>query len=350
MNIECTNEDLIESIIGFDALYDSMHKCKSNVLWKTSVSHFYLNGIEESLKLEKQLKEGTYKPRSPKKFTLTSPKKREAVSIAFRDRVFQRSLNDKIIYPIMTKSLIYDNCACQKGKGTDFARKRLHTFMQKYYRKHGNNEGFVLQMDILGYYPNMSHELIREQFRKKLPKEAFDMANNVLTEQYEGDVGYNPGSQMIQIAGITALDKIDHFIKEVLRIKFYLRYMDDFIIICENLEYLEYCLKEIDKKLNKLGFKLHPKKTKILKLSKEIKFLGFTHRLTDTGKIVMLVCTDSVKREKRKLVRMSHLVKKGYMKKSKVDECYKSWKAHASKGNSFKLMQRMDKFYKELWG
>lgn len=157
------------------------------------------------------------------------------------------------------------------------------------------------------------------------------------------------GSQMIQIAGISALDKVDHFIKEVLRIKYYLRYMDDFLIICDDLEYLEYCLKEIDKKLKELGFTLHPKKTRIYKLNKEIKFLGFTHRLTNTGKVVMLVCSDTVRRERRKLVRMSHLVQKGYIKKSKVDECYQSWKAHAGKGNSYKLLKRMDEFYRNLW-
>lgn len=154
---------------------------------------------------------------------------------------------------------------------------------------------------------------------------------------------------MIQIAGIIAMDKVDHFIKEVLGVKYYIRYMDDFILICESLEQAEYYWKEIEKQVNKLGFTLHPKKTKIIKLNKEIKFLGFRHRLTDTGKIVMLICPEAVKRERRKLVRMSHLVKKGLMEKSKVDECYASWKAHASKGNSFKLIQRTDKFYKELW-
>ena len=343
------NDELIESIIGFEALYDSMYKCKNGVLWKTSVSHYFLNGIEETLKLEEQLKNGTYKPRPPRKFTLTSPKRREAVSISFRDRVYQRSLNDKAIYPIITKSFIYDNYACQKGKGTDFARNRFITFLKKYYRKHGNNEGFILQMDVLGYYPNMSHSLIEDLFERKLPQEVFEMAKPILREQYDGDVGYNPGSQMIQIAGISALDDLDHFIKEKLRVKFYGRYMDDSFIIHESKEYLEKCLKEIEVKLKEFGFVLHPKKTHIIKLSKGMKFLGFTFRLTDTGKVVMLVSSDTVKREKRKLVRMSHLAKKGYMKKSKVDECYKSWKAHASKGNSFKLMQRMDKFYKELW-
>lgn len=192
MNIEKTkDENWIEKTIGFEALYNSYNKCKKGVLWKTSVIHYDLNGIEETLKLEKQLKEGTYKPRPPKKFTLTSPKKREAVSISFRDRVYQKSLNN-IIYPILTKSLIYDNCACQKGKGTDFARERLHTFMRRYFINHGSNEGYVMQGDILGYYPNMSHQLINRQFKAKLPKEISDRTEVVLVDQYEGDVGFNP--------------------------------------------------------------------------------------------------------------------------------------------------------------
>ncbi len=339
--------ELVESIIGFEALYNSMYKCKNNVLWKTSVSHYYLNGIEETIKLENQLKNNKYKPKPPLKFMITSPKKREAVSIAFRDRVYQRSLNDNVIYPILTKSLIYDNCACQKGKGTDFTRDRLHTFLRKFYRKY--KTGWVLQMDIQGYYPNMQHSLVEEYFRKKLPKEAYLMARKILTEQYSGDIGYNPGSQMIQIAGITALNGLDHYIKEKLHIKYYIRYMDDTIIIHENKEYLEECKEKIEKELNKIGFNLHPKKTKIYRIEEGIPFLGFNHRLTSTGKIIMTVKHETIKREKRKLVRMVHLVQKGYMTREKVNTCFESWKAHASKGNSFKLMQHMNQFYKKLW-
>ena len=64
--------------------------------------------------------------------------------------------------------------------------------MRKYYRKHGNNEGYVLQMDIQGYYPNMQHGLIEKQFKKKLPKVAYEMSKTVLEDQYDGDIGYNP--------------------------------------------------------------------------------------------------------------------------------------------------------------
>lgn len=77
-------ENIEENIIGFDALYSSMEKCRKGVIWKDSVAHYYLNGIEETLKLEEQLKTGTYKERKPVQFTIMAPKKREIVSIALK--------------------------------------------------------------------------------------------------------------------------------------------------------------------------------------------------------------------------------------------------------------------------
>lgn len=85
---------------------------------------------------------------------LTHPKKREAISIMFRDRVYQRSLNDNIIYPAMTKSFIYDNCACQKGKGTKFAKDRLVRHIQRAVKQWGLDL-YVEQFDIKHYYENM---------------------------------------------------------------------------------------------------------------------------------------------------------------------------------------------------
>ena len=113
-----------ELITGFDALWLSMMKCKRGVMWKDSVANFVLNGVKEATKLSDDLNDGAYVERPHKYFTVTSPKRREIMSISFRDRVYQRSLNDVAIYPVMVKSFIYDNAACQKGKGTDFARNR----------------------------------------------------------------------------------------------------------------------------------------------------------------------------------------------------------------------------------
>lgn len=338
----------INQIIDFENIYNSMMKCRTNVIWKDSVATFYLNGIEKSITLSDQLLNGAYRPRKPMKFTITSPKRREIISTSFRDRVYQRTLNDLIIYPIMTRPFIYDNWACQKGKGTDKARERLKEFLRKEYRHYGNG-GYCLKIDIKGYYPNMSHKYIEELFLKALDEDTGNRAVKILSEQYDGDTGYNPGSQLVQIAGITALNNFDHWIKEVLGIKYYLRYMDDIIIIYHDKAKLQECLKDIEKKLATYGFSPNEKKTKIYKLEDGFEFLGFHFRLTDTGKVIMTINSENVKKERKKLRRAVALAKKGILAKEKVDTMYRSWKAHASKGNSYKLITRMDKFYEELW-
>ncbi len=337
-----------ENVIGYDALYDSMNKCKCGVMWKDSVAHFVLNGPEEIMKLERDLKNGTYRPRKPQHFTITHPKPREIASVPFRDRVYQRSLNDNVLYPTMTNGFIYDNWACQKGKGTDRARERLREFFHKFFRHHGTN-GYIAQFDIKGYYPNMSHSYIEGMFRKKLDPEIFDMVLGVLRSQYDGDVGYNPGSQMIQIAGISALDPLDHYIKEQLHIRYYIRYMDDFILIHESKSYLEECQKKIEERLARCGFKLNPKKAKIVPIADGVMFLGFRYKLTATGKVLLLIDPKNVKAQRKKLFRLVAKSKKGLIPKESVDESYRSWRTHAAKGNTFNLLQRMDQYYADLW-
>lgn len=342
------NDDILESAIGFESIFNSMMKCKKGVIWKDSVSSFYLNGIERCLKLSKELHDGTYKARPPKKFMITSPKPREAVSITFRDRVYQRSLNDNIIYPLMSKQFIFDNHACQKGKGTDKARKRFWDFLHGFYRKNGVN-GFAMKCDIHGYYQNMRHNVAEGCFKKKLPPVAYRKTEDILRDQYKGDTGYNPGSQLIQIAGISVLSPLDHYIKEQLGIKYYLRYMDDFILIHENREYLQFCRQKISEYLQADGFELHPKKTQIIPVSEKITFLGFEYRLTQTGKVIMTVTSSTVKRKRRKLKHMVAKVKRGEMTRDTVDKTFESDLEHFSKGNSFKLIQRHSAYYKNLW-
>ena len=337
----------IEEIIGFDALYNSMNKCVKGVLWKDGTAAFYHNWIREILRLEKQLKTGTYRERPAKFFTITEPKTREIMSIVFRDRVYQRSLNDVAIYPATTRSFIYDNHACQKGKGTDKARNRLKCHLQRYYRKHGA-DGYVLQCDVKGYYPNMRHDVAKRVLRKYLDDTSYKMAADIL-DNFPGEVGFNPGSQIVQIVGITALNEMDHYIKEVLRIAYYIRYMDDFILISESREELENALECIKEILAEMKMELNETKTRIYRLKDGIPFLGFIFRLTSTGKVVVNIKPEKVKHEKLKLRRMAALVHKGEKSREKVDEHFESWKKSASYGNNYKMLRRMDAFYQGLW-
>lgn len=337
----------IEDIIGFEALWDSMMKCKRGVIWKDSVAGFCLDAIRQVSHLYDELVDGIYKERPHKYFTIRYPKERAIMSISFRDRVYQRSLNDVGIYPAMSKSFIYDNAACQKGKGADFARNRFKCHLQRYYRKHGA-DGYVLKMDVRGYYPNMRHDVAKAMFKRRLDPEVYQRAEAIL-DSFPGEVGFNPGSQIIQIAGISVLDGIDHYIKERLRIRHYLRYMDDMLIVGNNRTELEQIWKDVDKRLQEIGFELHPTKTRIIPIRDGIMFLGFEYRLTETGKVIMSIDPTRVKAIRRKLYRMVKKAKAGLLTRAKVDESYQSWRSHAAKGNSWKLLKRMDTYYNSLW-
>ena len=336
--------------VSFDALYESMWKCKRGKMWKASVARFVLRGIEETLKLEEQIAAGKYLPRKPHTFTLTYPKVRPCSSTHIRDRIVQRSLNDNVIYPAMTRSFIWDNMACQQGKGTTAAMDRLDRFLHRYYINNENsNEGWVLQCDVEGYYRNMPHDKARECFARKLDETTLDNAMAWLQRQYPYERGFEPGSQMVQILGISLLDPMDHAAKEKLRAKIYERYMDDFIVVSSSYTFLEEARKLFSEELSAVGLWLHERKTRIYPLRDGLRMLGFTFRLTDSGKVLRIIDPKNVKHERKKLRKMSALVKAGKMTQGKFDECYCSWKAHANLGNSYLLLRRMDGYVKSLF-
>ena len=154
---------------------------------------------------------------------------------------------------------------------------------------------------------------------------------------------------MVQIAGITLLNPVDHYIKEKLHEKYYVRYMDDGWILEHDKEKLEQNLILIENKLKECGCTLNRKKTKITHLSKGFMFLGFRYTISDTGKITMKIVSENVRHERRKLRKMVEKSKQGVIPKEKVDECYSSWRNHASKGNDKKTVPKMDKYYESLW-
>lgn len=334
-------------ITSYDSLYESMMKCKKGVTWKPSVKSFVLNGEENILRMKHQHQDGTWKNGKPKTVLVTYPKRREALSIPFKDRIYQRSINDNSLYPQMTRGFTYANCACQIGKGTDFARGLVKRYSWNYFCNYGL-DGWIVQIDIHGYYLNMRHSDVENQIADRTDKDTTEMSCGVLRDQYAGETGYNPGSQMVQIAGISLLDPVDHYIKEQLHVEYYIRYMDDFWILVQTKEKAEEVYSGIIKKLWQYGLEINEKKSHTTLLRKGFNFLGFDYRLTNTGKVIMTLNSDSVKHERRTLVRMVHKSQKGKLDEKKVDEHHNSWENNADKGNSYKMMQRTNKYLEKL--
>lgn len=336
-----------EESTEFEELYNSMWKCIRGKTWKASVARYLNHGIEETLKLEEAIATGHYLPRKPHEFTLFYPKLRPCSSIHIRDRIVQRSVNDNILYPVMTNSLIYENMACQTGKGTTAAMDLLTKQLHRYFINNGNsNEGFILQADIHGYYRSINHDLAEDCFHRRLDDITYDHIIQWLHRQYPGEIGYSPGSQMVQILGISFPDKLDHKVKERGGVKLYARYMDDFYIISPSKEKLQELRKKIEGTVAELQLELHPKKTRIYRISDGIKYLGFTFRLTKTGKVVRILDPNNVKHERKKLVRMARLVAEGKRTKEQYYKGLEAWIAHAELGNSYKLICRMREFAK----
>lgn len=342
-----SNLSIREKVTDFDELYISMCKCRKGVTWKPSVKSFVLNSEERLYDMEKQLKDGSWKNGKVKEVAIHYPKKRKALSIPFRDRVYQRSINDNALYPQMTESFIYANTACQKGKGTDFARKLVKKYLRKHVSRYGTS-GWIIQIDIHQYYQSMPHHFVNECFMRHTDEETYEMSTKILNNQYVGETGYKPGSQMVQIAGISLLNDIDHYIKENLHILCYIRYQDDLWILTHDKNTAYKWFRLIERKINSLGFELNPKKSHVSPLSKGFLFLGFFYRITKTGKIIMSINSDNVKHERKKLKRMVHKSIKQEIQPSKIDECYSGWKNNASKGNSYELLKRMDNYLLNL--
>lgn len=306
-----------EQAFNFEELYRTMLKCKKGVSWKGSTQGFLLNANSNISKMEKELKEGTYKFGNMTHFKVWSPKERDIVACNFKDRIVQRSFCDNIVYPKMTKDLIYANVACQKHKGTDCGRELLKKYMYRAYKKWGTNF-YCLQIDIKGYYPHMNHTYINSLFQKKLTTQEYELYLKIMNHFYPEEIGYNPGSQLVQIAGICGLNKLDHYCKEKKRCKYYIRYMDDIIILHNDKQFLQSLLEDIKRELAKIGFEVNKKKTKIYPQYHNVEFLGFKWRINAPGKILIRVKANSFKRAKKHWRNM-----KDTIRHNKVNIAYK---------------------------
>lgn len=335
-----------EDAVSFERLYKGMKKSCRNVRWKDSVIGYETNGLMNTLALSEKLKKGTYKISKYQIFTIYEPKVRIIVASRLVDRQAQRALCDAGLYEDITEHFIRDNVACQIGKGTDDALNRLKIHLRKYYVKN-DGDGWVLRCDVHHFFPETKHDVAKAMIRKYVSDgRAADMVCNVV-DSFEGDKGIGLGSQISQLVELLVLNDMDHFIKEQLRIKHYIRYMDDFVLIHPDKEYLRWCKIQIAEYLAGLGLELN-RKTTLHPLRQGIVFLQWHFKLTDTGKVLMLIAPKKNSRERRKLKKLHGQEAEGKIPEGTTYGSYQAWMANAARGNTFRARQKMANFYSNL--
>jgi len=344
----CPENTDFETVFSFRNLYKSYQRCCVGVSWKASVQRYMIQAPINVRTTHMELLAGKYK--SPGFFefdVFERGKKRHIRSTIINERVVQKCLCDNALIPVLCRSLIYDNGASTKKKGYDFAINRLTAHLQKHYRKHGN-EGYILLFDFSKFFDNISHAVI-----KGIVDKGFDDARiKALTYHFIdafGDVGLGLGSQISQVFALLSANRLDHFVKEVLRIKGYARYMDDGYLIHPSKEYLQQCMEAIKLVCDELGIVLNQKKTQIVKISHGFTFLKARFYLTESGKVIKKIYKRSVTKMRRKLKKLHKKLLDGKIEFPYIFAAMKSWSAYADRFDAFHTKRSMEMLFNKLF-
>jgi len=320
----------LEDIFTFKNIYEAHKKCRKSKQHKGEVIRFEVNLSENIYKLINEIITKKYKVGKYKQFIIYEPKKRLIEALPYKDRVLLMCFCEHSLIPKIDKRLIYDNVACRKGKGTLFGMNRLEKFLKKEFFKENNNRVYYLKCDIRKYFPSVNHNILLEKLRKLgFSEDEMWFLEKIIKEQPNNiDRGLPLGNQSSQWFALFFLDRIDRLVKEELRIKCYVRYMDDFILIHRDKKYLQHCLKRINEVCNnELDLELN-QKTQIGIASNGIDFLGFRHTLSNSGKVIRKLRLSSKKRLRRHLKTLSKLQSKGIIDKEYVDIRKNAFYAH----------------------
>jgi hypothetical protein len=341
--------DNFDIITDYDNLYNAHTSCRKGKLWKDSVASYDLRAPECTLYLQHLLKSGEYRISEYHCFVVNERgKERQIKSTKYKDRVVQKNLNDNIIVPAIQPSFCYENAASQKGKGTDFMLDLLKRHLEEEIARNGV-DGYILVGDFKGYFDSINHAVVNQMYEKYFSDERLLKLIADIHASTPGGVGVPLGNQLSQNDALMVASPIDHYVKEILGIRGYGRYMDDFYLIHHSKEYLEMCLKEIQRLSGELGLTLNANKTKIVPMKAGINFLGFHFHVTDTGKVVVRIKAKSKSRWREKIRKHYKKVVAGEMTYEQAKDSFQSRKAHAERGDSYYLIREMDYYFKTVF-
>src|SRR3989344_4302065 len=333
-------------------LYPRIYNKKNLVLaWKKArkgkTKKDYVIKFEEDLpqnlkSLHEELKHENYFPKPLETFILRDPKTRRISKSDFRDRIVHHAICN-IIEPIFDKTFIHDNCANRKGKGSLFAIKRFEKFQGKITRNL-SSEGYCLKADIRHYFQEVNHEILMEIIKRKISDEkVIFLVRKILENRHskrERDAGFCIKEKGMPLGNLTSqffanvyLNELDQFVKHKLKAKYYIRYVDDFVILQSEKSQHEIWKKQIEEFLNKeLRLELHPEKSKIASLSEGINFVGFRNFY-----FFRLLRKRNIRNMKIKIKKFQ----RGEISEEKFTEIFQGWNAYAKWASSFNVIKKL---------
>jgi len=277
------HDHLFDTFVTFPALRRAAQRAIRGKRKKPGAARFQFGLERELLRLERELRDGTYRTGRYVEIQLTKPKRRLVSAAPFRDRVVQHALMD-VVAPLFEQGFIGNSFANRIGKGTHRAIAAY-----EYYR---DRHKFVLRCDIFRFFPSVDHQILKRDLRRRLscaptlrlmdmiidgsnPQEPVHLhfPGDDLFSPFERRRGLPIGNLTSQFSANVYLDPLDHFCTEVLAAP-YVRYVDDFALFSNDPEVLRAWRERIERFLEGRRLKLHPRKTQIQPTDAPSEFLG----------------------------------------------------------------------------
>ncbi|RDY70336.1 RNA-dependent DNA polymerase [Halobacillus trueperi] len=289
--------NLFSQVIDYENLYEAYINAKKGKRFRGEVLEFTNNLEENLIQLQNELIHKTYRVGRYREFHVFEPKKRLIMALPFRDRVVQWAIY-KVLEPLFDMQFIRDSYACREGMGTQRAADRLQYWMRKKDRG-PCRKPYYLKLDISKYFYRIDHDVLLNILGRKVKDpELMNLLELIIKceetnfgvplgdHHFENDrlegMGMPIGNLTSQLFANLYLNELDQYAKHDMRIKHYIRYMDDVTILHDSKQELHRILEEIDAFLrSELKLQLN-NKTTIRPIKDGIEFVGFriwpTHR------------------------------------------------------------------------
>lgn len=260
---------LYENIYKLDNIISAYNEVCTNTKNKQKIEKFRQYKCIYISRIHKILEDRKYKPSPCNVFTIYEPKKRRIASQTMQDKIINHLVSRYILYPAILPCLLDVNVASRKELGTSEGIRLAIDFHRICKIKYNNY--YVLKCDINKFFASVDQDILKEKLKRRIKdKDALKIVFDIIDNE---DTGLGIGSMTSQVLAIFYLNDMDHFIKEVLKIKYFVRYQDDFLLFHPSKQYLKYCLDKIEDFLKNEKLVLN-KKTRIYKSSNNFIFLG----------------------------------------------------------------------------
>ncbi len=268
-----------DSIIAMENLLLAWREFARGKTKKHDVQEFERNLVENLLDLQIDLSQGNYRHGAYQAFKINDPKPRDIHKALVRDRVLHHVLY-RSLSPFYFPIFISDSYSCQLGKGTHKALDRFTKFA-RIVSKNNTKPCFVLKCDIRKFFASIDHKILFEILESRISDERLLSLLHVVVDSFDSGMkgkGLPLGNLTSQLLVNIYMHEFDVYMKQRLKVKYYIRYADDFVMFSGDREYLEGILQSVRQFLeDKLTLMLHPNKVSIETFSSGVDFLGWVH-------------------------------------------------------------------------